>query len=76
MSKLLLVNLIKAGLGLTLIFGFLYGVGKWVDKANPDDRKHRPTRYEEAVAPYVIAIGLLGMAVGGIGLLIRYFSGG
>lgn len=47
------------------VFGSLLLGGRGVD----EERKHYPTRFTEAMAPYVVALGLLGMVIPGVALL-------
>ena len=64
-------TLIQVSLVVTVGFRGLFVIGKWVDKVDPEDRKHRPTRYSEVIAPYIASLGLLGLLVGAVGLLIE-----
>ncbi|MEX2587995.1 MAG: hypothetical protein WD602_08395 [Actinomycetota bacterium] len=47
-----------------LVYGLLYLVGKRVDRIDPEDRRHRPSRLNEAIAPYVMAAAVIGVVVG------------
>jgi hypothetical protein len=54
---------------MTAVFGSLLLGGRGDD----EERKHYPTRYTEAMAPYVVALGLLGIAISGGALLVQTF---
>ena len=56
--------LMGAGFGSLLIGG----------RGDDDERKHYPTRYTEAMAPYVLGLSLLGAVVAGVGLLLESLS--
>lgn len=62
----------QSGLVFTIGFGGLILIRKWVDKVNPDDRRHSPTRYTEAIAPFLVGAGVLGILLGLAGLLFDH----
>lgn len=69
-----LITLVQFSAALLLTFGIIYVSGKSVDKANPEDAKYRPTRLTEIIAPYVMAVCILGIVLGCGGLFIDWLK--
>jgi hypothetical protein len=58
----------------SLLIGAVFGSLLIGGKGDDDERKHYPTRFTEAMAPYALGLSLLGMAVAGVGLLLESLS--
>lgn len=58
----------------SLLMGAIFGSLLIGGKGDDEERKHYPTRFTEAMAPYVLGLSLLGTVVAGVGLFLEFLS--
>ena len=74
MSDEELIALVQTSAFIALVTAVIYFGGRSVDKVDPEDRPHRPSRYSEAVSKYLMAASLFSLVCGGAWLLVRWLA--